>query len=130
LRLSRRLLFLFGVVALALAAIGVYGVLSHAAAQRSREVGIRLVLGATPASVRGLVARHGLMLGAAGLTLGLAGSLGLGRVLSSKLAAVPRLDAPSLLVALVALGGVTAAASFLPARRASRADPVVVLRDE
>jgi predicted permease len=130
LRLSRRLLLVFGAVALLLAAIGVYGVLSHAAAERTREIGIRLALGATPESVRGLVAAHGLRLGAIGLSLGIVAALALGRVLARTFSAVPALDIPSVLGALAALGGVTALASFLPARLASRADPVTVLRDE
>jgi putative ABC transport system permease protein len=80
--------------------------------------------------VRGLVAAHGLRLGAIGLSLGIVAALALGRVLARTFSAVPALDIPSVLGSLVALGGVTALASFLPARHASRADPVTVLRDE
>lgn len=130
LRLSRRLLGLFSALALVLAATGVYGVLSHAAGERRREIGVRLALGATPSSVTGLVAGHGLRLGLLGLLLGVVGALLLGRVLASAFATVPRADVPSLLLAVLALGAVTAVASLLPARRASRADPVKVLREE
>lgn len=130
LRLSRRLLGLFGALALVLAATGVYGVLSHAAGERRREIGVRLALGATPSSVTRLVAGHGLRLGLLGLLLGAVGSLLLGRALASAFSTVPTADAPSLLLGALVLGAVTAVASLLPARRASRADPVSVLREE
>ncbi len=130
LRLSRRLLGLFSTLALVLAATGVYGVLSHSAVERRREIGVRLALGATPSSVTRLVAGHGLRLGLLGLLLGAVGSLLLGRALASAFPTVPTADAPSLLLGVLVLGAVTAVASLLPARRASRADPVSVLREE
>jgi putative ABC transport system permease protein len=130
LRLSRRLMFLFGVLALALAAVGVYAVLSHAVGERTREIGIRLALGATPESVRRLVAAHALGLGALGLGAGLLAALGLGRLLARVFPGVPAADPTSVVLAGLALGGVTFLASVLPARRASRSDPLTVLRRE
>jgi putative ABC transport system permease protein len=130
LRLSRRLLLIFGAVALVLAAVGVFGVLSHAAGQRTREISIRLALGATPGGVRALVAGRGLGLGAAGLAAGVLGGIVLGRFLARSFPAVPSFDAASLAAAVIALATVTAVASLLPAWQASRAEPAAVLRDE
>ncbi len=128
--LSRRLLLLFGAVALTLAAVGVFGVLSHSAAQRTREISIRLALGATPGRVRDLIAGRGVFLGSAGLLLGSAGALLAGRLLARIFPAVPATDASSLAAAILALGGVIVVASLLPAWRAARADPAAVLRQE
>jgi ABC-type antimicrobial peptide transport system permease subunit len=105
-------------------------VLSHAASQRSREIGIRLALGATPGRVRHLIARRGLVLGSIGLVGGTVGALVAGRLLAHAFPAVPATDALSLGAAILALGGVLVLASLLPAWRASRADPAVVLRQE
>ena len=128
--LSRRLLLLFGAVALCLAAVGVYGVLSHAASLQTREISIRLALGASPGRVRDLIAGRGLLLGSVGLGLGSAGALLAGRLLACTFPAVPATDAASLAGAALALGIVVVVASLLPAWRASRADPAVVLRQE
>src|SRR5207302_8569018 len=82
LRISRMLLVLFGFVALVLSTIGVYGVMSYLVGQRTREMGIRLALGATPAGVRGLIVKRGVFLGGIGLAIGLFGSILLGRLLA------------------------------------------------
>jgi hypothetical protein len=128
--LSRRLLLIFGAVAVALAGVGVFGVLSHAASQRSREIGIRLALGATPGRVRDMIARRGLVLGSIGLGGGTVGALAAGRLLAHAFPAVPATDVPSLGAAILSLGCVLVLASLLPAWRASRADPAIVLRQE
>jgi putative ABC transport system permease protein len=130
LRLSRLLLMLFGLVALFLAAIGIYGVMSYLVGQRTREMGIRLALGATPAGVRALVVRHGVVLGAIGMALGVAGSLILGRFLVHAMRGVSGVDGPSFAVALGVLFLLTAGASTVPAWRASRTDPAITLREE
>jgi putative ABC transport system permease protein len=129
-RFQTVLMGLFALIGLAIAAVGLYGVLSYAIAQRTREFGIRMALGARRSDVLGMVLRHGAMLVAGGLLLGMAGSLALSRTIESLLVGVPRTD--TLTYALVA--GVLAAASlvacWLPARRATRVDPVIALRCE
>jgi putative ABC transport system permease protein len=130
LRLSRMLLVVFGVLALALAATGIYSVMSYLVGQRKREIGIRLALGATPASVQSLVVKRGLLLGGAGLAVGFAAALALGRLLERLVRGVNGADVVSLVGALVILLLMTLAASSVPALRASRIDPVTTLRDE
>jgi putative ABC transport system permease protein len=130
LRVSRLLLTVFGAIALALAAVGVYGVMSYLVGQRKREMGIRLALGATPRDVRALVLRRGAWLGAAGLALGLVLAALLARVLAASLRGVDGVDPLSAGAAVVVLLGAVLAASALPAWRASRVDPVVTLHQE
>jgi putative ABC transport system permease protein len=130
LRVSRMLLVLFGLVALVLAATGIYSLMSYLVAQRKREIGIRLALGATPASVQGLVVKRGLSLAAFGLAAGLAGALALGQVLQALLRGVGGADPVSLAGATGVLLLTTAAASAVPALRVSRIDPVKTLREE
>jgi putative ABC transport system permease protein len=130
LRLSRLLLVAFGVVALALAAVGIYGVMSYLVGQRTREMGIRLALGATPGDVRAMVLRRGAWLGAAGLTLGLVLAGVLGRILAGVLNGIGSVDPVSLGASTALLFGAVLAASALPAWRASRVDPVVTLGQE
>jgi predicted permease len=129
-RFSALLLALFGGVALALATVGVYGVISFAVAQRTREIGVRVALGATRGDVvRMVVGRQGLSLAAAGAALGLAGALAATRVLQSLLYGVTPSD-PATFVAIVAvLGAAVLAASWIPARRAAGVDPTVALRE-
>jgi ABC-type antimicrobial peptide transport system permease subunit len=129
LRLSRLLLTLFAAVALVLAAIGIYGVMAHLVAQRHRELGIRLALGETPAGVRGLVLSQGLGLAAGGLVVGAFGAAA-SHLLLRKLPGVPGVDVPSIVLAGVLLGAVTALACWLPALRASRLDPAISLRGD
>ena len=124
------LLAVFGGVALLLAAIGLYGVLSYIVGQRTREVGIRMALGAPSASVRHLVVRQGLRLAVAGLGVGLLASVAVSRLLSSVLYEVSPMDPLSLAAVVAVLVFIGLLACWLPARRASRVDPVVALRAE
>src|SRR4051812_19360306 len=120
----------FAGLALLLASIGLYGVLSYGVLQRSRELGLRMALGATSASVMRIVVRRGLMLTAAGLVIGLTLAFALTRTLQNLLYGVAAAD-PATFAAVAGLLGVIAlAACYLPARRASRLDPIVVLRAE
>jgi putative ABC transport system permease protein len=130
LRISRLLLVLFGAVALSLSAIGIYGVMSYLVGQRTREIGIRLALGATPRGVRALIIGRGVWLGVAGLSLGLGGALILGRILAHAVRGVSSFDPGSIAAALIVLFAVTAGACALPAWRASRIDPAITLREE
>ncbi|HJU75961.1 MAG TPA: ABC transporter permease [Gemmatimonadaceae bacterium] len=127
-RFSAVLLALFAAVALSLAVTGIYGVLSFAVAQRTREIGIRMALGADRRSVLQLIVREGAMLACLGMLLGLAAALALTRVLRSMLFEITPSD-PWTYVAIVAfLGGAALLASLLPARKAAGVDPVIALR--
>jgi len=129
-RLLAQLLGAFAGLALLLAAIGTYGVLSYMVTERRREIGIRMALGADQGTVLGQVMRQGLVITAVGLVAGLAGALALNRLIASLLFGVQPTD-PTTLVAVVAtITLVAATACLLPAWRASRVDPIVVLRDE
>jgi hypothetical protein len=130
LRISRTLLIVFGIVALSLAAIGAYGVTSYLVDQRQHEIGIRLALGASPGNVQAMVLRRGLLLGGIGLAVGLAGAFVLGRILEGLLHGVDGTDLTSLLWTAVILLLTTLAANAIPALRASRVDPIRVLRGE
>jgi hypothetical protein len=115
---------------LLLAAVGLYGVISNLVAQRTREFGIRLALGAQPGSVLGLVLRHGLLLTAIGLLIGLAGAFGLARSLGSMMPKVASPDPLTLAGVAVILMGVALFACWVPARRATRVSPLEALRTE
>jgi putative ABC transport system permease protein len=124
------LLALFAATALALAAIGIYGVMSLAVAARTKEIGIRVALGADQHRVQRLVVGEGLALVMVGTAFGLAGALTATRVLQSMLFDLAPND-PTTYTAIVGLLGAAAiVASWIPARRASRVDPVVALRSE
>ncbi len=129
-RFSTMLLTVFGAIALALAAIGVYGVISYGVAQRTQEIGIRMALGARHADVLGMVVRHGATLAAIGLGVGLAGALLLSRLLSTLLFRISPTDPPTFASGLVVLSAVAVLAAVLPARRAARTDPMVALRND
>ena len=129
-RFSMLLLVLFGGLALTLAAIGVYGVMAYGVSQRTRELGIRLALGARPGSVRMLVLWQGLAMALLGIGLGVAGALLLGRLLTSVLFGVSPTDPKVLLTAAGVLGAVSLLASLVPAVRATRVDPIDALRSE
>ena len=127
-RFAMTALVLFAGVALVLAAVGTYSVISYLVRQGTRDLGVRLALGATPAAILGLVVRQGLGLAAAGIGLGIAGALLLGRVLEGLLYGVTPSDPLTLAATSAGLVAVAAAACWLPARRAAAIDPVVSLR--
>ena len=127
-RLINALLTGFAVLAVLLAAIGIYGVMSLSVTGRLNEFGIRLALGAAPADVLRLVLRQGLLLALAGLAVGLAGAAWLTRFLGTLLFGVRPVDPVTFLGVAAVLGAVAAAACYLPARRATRADPIAALR--
>jgi predicted permease len=127
-RFSTMLLGIFAALALALAAVGIYGVMSYAVAQRTREIGIRMALGAQAGSVVRLVVGQGLKLVSAGVLLGLAGSLLLTRLMSSLLFGVSATDPLTLFTISLVLVGVALLASYIPARRAAKVDPLIALR--
>ncbi|HET7275337.1 MAG TPA: ABC transporter permease [Longimicrobiaceae bacterium] len=124
------LLTVFAAVALLLAAIGIFGVMSYAVAQRTREIGIRIALGAEQSSVLKLVVGKALGLAAAGVALGLVGAFALTQLLESLLFGVSATDLPTYLIVTILLMGVASIASYLPALRATRVDPNVALRYE
>ena len=128
-RLLAQLLGAFAGLALLLAAIGTYGVLSYMVAERRREIGIRMALGADRASVLAQVMKQGLLLTAIGLVVGLAGALGLNRLIASLLFGVQPTDAPTLAAVIATIDAGGGDRLWLPAWRASRLDPNVVLRD-
>ena len=129
-RLVARLASLFGLVALLLAAIGLYGLLAHEVTRSTREIGIRLALGAVTGQVLGRVVRQGFVLAAVGLAIGAAGSLAVTRLLGSVLFEVKPGDPVTLIGVSLLLMLVAMAACYIPARRASRVDPLVALRHE
>jgi len=124
------LLTVFAATALLLAAIGVYGVLSYTVAQRTKEIGIRMALGATQDTVVRDVLGQGLLLTAIGVGLGVAGALAAARLIASILYGVHPTDVTTFFVVSLVLACVALLASYLPARRASRVDPMVALRYE
>jgi putative ABC transport system permease protein len=123
------MLTIFGLVALALASVGLYGVMSYLVAQRTRELGIRIALGGQPSAVRRVVVRESLLIAVAGLAIGLAASLLLSRALRGLLFGVPPTDVATYAGVSGLLLVVALAASYGPARRATRIDPVTALRD-
>jgi putative ABC transport system permease protein len=127
-RFSARLLAAFAIAAVLLAVIGLYGALAYAVAQRSREIGIRLALGADRRTVFGMVVRRGLAVVGAGVVVGTAGALGASRLLESQLFQVRPTDPLVYGVVVVTLVVAGAVAAVVPARRATRVDPLVALR--
>jgi putative ABC transport system permease protein len=120
----------FGAIALFLAAIGVYGVISYRVSQRTREIGVRVALGAQRSDVIGIVVRQGMTLAAIGIAAGLLGAFGVTRVVSSLLIGVSPTDPVSFAGVAVFLGVVAFLASLVPARRATHVDPIVALRND
>jgi ABC-type antimicrobial peptide transport system permease subunit len=126
--LVAQLLGSFAVLALLMAGIGTYGVLSYMVAQRRREIGIRMALGAARSTVLTQVMRQGLQLTGLGIVAGLAGALALNRLVTSLLFGVGPMDATTLGAVIPTIAAVAAVACWLPAWRAARLDPNVVLR--
>ncbi|HEX6306978.1 MAG TPA: ABC transporter permease [Longimicrobiales bacterium] len=124
------IILIAAVVALLLGAVGLYGVIGYVVSQRTREIGVRLALGALPQQVRRMVLRQGLDLAGIGTALGLAGAIALTRLLESVLFEVDSRDPLTFLVVPVVLIAVSALAAWLPARRASRVPPLHALREE
>jgi predicted permease len=119
-----------GAMALALGLIGIYGVIAYVVAQRTREIGIRLALGAQPREVRAMFLQHGMLLAGAGIVLGLVAAFGVTRLLSSLLFGVAPTDPTAYLSALGVIFAAAALASWLPARRAAAISPVETLKAE
>ena len=124
------LMSIFGCTAILLAAIGVYGLMAYSVAQRTQDIGIRLALGAEPASIRNMVIAQGMRLAVVGIVIGLASSFGLTRLLSSFLFGVKPLDPLVFTLAPAMLAAIALFAVWLPARRATRIDPITALRCE
>ena len=129
-KLHTWLLSSFAAVALLLAAVGVFGVVSYSVASRTREFGVRAALGASPASIRRMVLSEGLLLSGVGAAGGLAASLGLARFLKSELYRVTSYDPETLIISIGVLLVVAIAACYIPARRAMSVDPMIALRHE
>ncbi len=129
-RFVMALLSVFAGLAIVLAAVGLYGVISYLVAQRSHELGVRIALGASRVDVLGLVLKRGLLLAGAGAAIGIAAALALTRLIASQLYDVRATDLRTYAAVTVSLIAVAALASFVPARRAARTDPMIALRSE
>lgn len=129
-RFSLILMNVFGAVALALAAIGLYGVLAYAVSQRTQELGIRLALGAQPRDVLGLILKQGMKLALAGVLIGVVSGCALTRLMQNQLFNVSATDPATFAGIALLLLGIAALACYLPARRAANVDPLVALRSE
>ncbi len=124
------LIGIFAALALLLAAVGIYGVMSYSVTQRTSEIGIRVTLGAQPRDVFRTVVGEGLRYALLGVGIGVAAGLALTRLLASFLYGISAYDPATFLVVASLLIAVSAAASFFPARRATRVDPIIALRYE
>jgi ABC-type antimicrobial peptide transport system permease subunit len=129
-RVFGSLFAIFAIIALVMSAVGLYAVMAYSVAQRTTEIGVRMALGADGRSVSWLILRRGLLQLTLGLTLGLAGAFGLSRVLRTLLVQVTPTDPVTFVTITVILTSVAIAACLLPARRATRVDPLVALRAE
>jgi putative ABC transport system permease protein len=129
-RLAARLVSFFGLLALLLACVGLYGVLAQGVARRTNEFGIRMALGAQRGSILRLVFRETTLLLIVGLCVGIPAAFGAGRLIASQLFGLQAADTFSIAIAVGVLGTVSTVAGFLPAWRASRTDPIVALRYE
>jgi putative ABC transport system permease protein len=129
-RFALQLITVFSIVALSLAAIGIYGVVSYSVSQRTGEIGIRIALGAQPGDVVGMVLRQGISVTIAGIGLGLCGALVLARLIASLLYGLSAEDPLTLVAATSITAFIALAACLVPAMRAARVDPMVALRTE
>jgi len=129
-RLIMTLLGAFAGLALVLASVGLYGVMALSVTQRTRELGIRMALGAARYDVFRLVLSHGALLICIGIVIGLIGAIAASHVLQAVLYNVGALDLPAFAIAIGALAFIALFACFLPARRASRVDPIIALRED
>ena len=129
-KLLAQLVSFFGLLALLLACIGLYGVMAHGVVRRTKEIGIRLALGAERRSIIWMVLRETLVLILIGLAIGIPVALGAGRLIASQLFGLSAADPFTLLAATLVLIGVALLAGLMPARKASRVDPLTALRYE
>jgi ABC-type antimicrobial peptide transport system permease subunit len=125
-----RLLVAFGAIATALALLGIYGVMAYSVSQRTREIGIRMAIGARQRDMSLMVIRRSLVLTAAGVSVGGAASLGLSRFVQSQLFAVEPSDPATMASVIVLMTGVAVVAGYVPARRAARVDPALSVRSQ
>jgi predicted permease len=129
-RFTMLLLIIFASIAVVLAAVGIYGVMSYAVSRRTHELGVRIALGATRREILRLVVGQGMVLAAAGMAVGLAAAVGLTRLMVSLLYGVRPTDPATLAAVALLLGGIALLACYIPAWRATRVDPLVALRYE
>jgi ABC-type antimicrobial peptide transport system permease subunit len=129
-RFASTMLGAFALFALLLAAVGLYGVMSYLVSQSTRDIGVRIALGARRADIIGMVVRHGMELSAVGIVTGLVGAVAVTRVMASLLFGVSAMDAVTFALVPAILAGVAFAATAIPALRATRVDPIVALREE
>ncbi|MGA3205454.1 MAG: FtsX-like permease family protein, partial [Bryobacteraceae bacterium] len=127
---SLLLIGVFAAIAVLLAAVGLYGVLSTVVRQRTAEIGVRMALGAAPSNIFGLVAGHGFRLSAMAIGIGILSAVALTRVMTSMLVGIKASDPLTFLVIAILFFAIAAIASWIPARRAARLDPTVALREE
>lgn len=120
----------FGMLALALAAVGIYGIMAYSVANRRNEIGIRLALGAQPAQVRGMILRESTWLAVAGIVAGMGAALLLTRLVKSMLYGIQPYDPTTMAAGILVLLAVAVAASWIPARRAAGVQPMEALRHE
>jgi len=129
-RLTAALFGVFGIIAILLASLGLYGVVAHTVARRTREIGLRMAFGADRLTVQLMVARDIIGMVLAGCVIGLIAALAAGRVLAHQLFGIQPTDAPNALGAVAVMIGVTAIAGYVPARRAARLDPMLTLHED
>jgi len=129
-RFWMRALGIFATLALVLAVVGIYGVVSYAVAQRTHEIGVRMALGAQRTDVLGMVIRQGMVTTVGGVIVGVLGAVAATRLLSSLLYGVEATDPMTFATVSLVLVGIAVLASYIPARRAARVDPLIALRSE